>query len=198
MAFPTSPNDGDKYIKNNADIYTYSSATNSWSLSAHVSIAGNCYIGDSTFVQDVGSQTSGWASNPLGTTYCINVNNYIFCPGLVWGAGANQLMVLYFTNDSSVAPVKLRTTYTSVFGGSPITSQYIDNGIIYFNDNNNKYHTFNTSTYAFTTNNSGSHTTGTLINSDLQLNGFKYEPFPYINALYGEIFVDLKSKVTKL
>ncbi|MGI6125041.1 MAG: hypothetical protein ACOYIG_12845 [Acetivibrionales bacterium] len=198
MAFPSSPQNGDKYIKNNADIYTYNSTTNAWTLSGHVSMAGSCYIADSTFVQDIGNQSSGWSGSELGTTYCVNVGNYIFSPSLLWGGGQNQLMMLYFTTDSTAFPVKSRASYSSVFGGSPIISQYLNNGIIYFNDNNNKYHTFNTSTFAFTTNNSGSYTTGTLINSPLQLNGYQYEPVGYIAALYGEIFADVKTKVTKL
>ena len=201
MAFPTSPSNGDKYIKDNADIYTYASATNAWSITGHVGGLGDIYITSNNFNINMGAASGGYDG---GTNlYSVNVSNYIY--SFSWGyTGGYKLLCLYFTNDSSAFPVR---DYVSLpYSISPkysMLSQYLDSGVIYFNgwysgSGVHYYDTFNTSTFAWTTANSGSHTTGTLINSALQLNGFQYDSIGLWQSASGTLWADIQTKVTKL
>jgi len=196
MSFPSSPSNGDKYTKDNTDIYTYSSSNNAWTLSGYVSGFGNFYItdGESPIVY-------GTSSTPFsfGTSYCVNSGNYIYCPVVVYiNSGINITMEVISTNESALP---LRVRIPSTYGGLSLSSTYLDSGVIYFNLTGSTYIYFTLSNNTWSSTFSGSHTTGTLINTDLILNGFKYQPSLNYFAEPGSMiyydFIPL-CKVTKI
>jgi hypothetical protein len=161
---------------------------------------GSIYIASNNLNLGYGNVASGGIRN----RYSVNVGNIIYSFSYIL-AGYYQLFCLYFTTDSSAFPVRIGTS-TPYQGGYPNftpLSQYIDSGIVYFNNYYSStlvyfYDTFNLSTYAWNINNSGSHTSGTLINSALQLNGFQYEGAGMGVNNSGNVLVDMQTKVTKL
>lgn len=111
-------------------------------------------------------------------------------------------MCLYFPTDSSAFPIRFNaSTSYGAFPSFTLLSQYIDGGLVYFNGqvgSSYYYDTFNIATKSFSTGNSGSHTSGTLINSPLQLNGFQYDSVGQSTNSSGATLVDIRTKVTKL
>jgi hypothetical protein len=217
MAFPSSPTDGQIYVKGSTP-YVYSSASNSWTQTTDANlIAGNIKNGVSilgvtgTLSQGLGDiyitsldaslyagiTSQGYSS--IATPSSVNISNYIYSPIVFYAGGGGNLMFLYFTTDSSALPIRVNQTYpiSNIIGYS-ITSVYLDSGILYFNDNLSKYQSFNTSSKTFSTNNSGSHTTGTLLSSPLVLNGFQYDSNIVEQPIGTAILVDIKVKVTKV
>jgi len=153
MAFPTLPSNGDTYTKD-ATIYTYDSASNSWSITGYEGVPASIYI-SSEDLDFSFSSTSGYSETEISTTYCVNIGSYIYCPVILY-SNDFKFCVLYFTTDSTAFPVRVSTTYTGTISGYNIISQYVDGGVIYLNDSSGKYHTFDTSDNSFTTNNTGS------------------------------------------
>jgi len=223
MAFPSSPTHGQVYVKDGTSNYVYSSASNSWTLTADSNLtAGNIksgvtilgvagtlnpelsdiYIASGNPAISFGS-TSGGSGGAMGSTYSINSGNIIYSFGSVYMAGF-KMFVEYFTLDSSSFPVRAYQSLPySISPNYSLLSQYLDSGIVYFNgwySSSGVYHydTYNLSTHAWTTNNSGSHTSGTLINSALQLNGFQYDPTMVTDTSNGLLLADIQTKVTKL
>ena len=195
MAFPTSPSNLDTYVKDNANIYTYYSASNSWKITGHTGTIGEVYITSPDLPEEVDSNYI----TPL-TSYCINVDNYIYCPCVYNNYdGSLSVIMLYFTTDSSAFPIKTSPVSSGYSAG--LSSIYLDSGVIYINYDNGYYTYFTISTKSWAGSYySGGHTSGTNINSDLELNGFKYEPY----IIHGKITHDTYElaiptcKVTKL
>ena len=197
MAFPSSPTDGQKYTKDNADIYQYSSANNAWSIIGHAGGLGDIYICSNNPNINCGNVASGGTIIP----YSINISNYIYT--FAYGLGGNyQFMCLYFPIDSSAFPIRFNaSTSYGPFPAFTLISQYLDNGVVYINGqvgSSYYYDTFTIASKSFSTGNPGSHTSGTLINSALQLNGFQYDSVGQSTNSSGATLVDIRTKVTKL
>lgn len=113
------------------------------------------------------------------TSYCLNSGNYIYCPVAIRANGALDICMMVIATDNSALPLVVNAPGVLTDNGS-IVSVYINSGVIYFNLTdvyNGQYHCYYTiSNNTWTTSLVGGYyTTGTLINSILQLNGFKYE-----------------------
>lgn len=198
------PNDGtataDKVLSGYT-FYSNSASQLTGNLSSVAPLA-NIYISTSDQFFAAVYYTDG--TSTLGTQYCFTVGNFIYTPIFYTNNGIDPATInvgmMKMSIDSSVAiSITAGGSYSGAAGTNFITSQYLDNGIVYFNaSGSNKYHSYNTSTGAWSLKNTGSHTTGTLINSALQLNGYQYDQYNS-NSNYGTYtFVTVKTKVTKL
>jgi hypothetical protein len=182
--------------------YTFYAGSNTIQTGTYVppSPLGSIYIASNN-LNLIFSGSGG--STGMYNFYSVNVGNTIYSFAVCYASGW-RMFALYFTTDSSAFPVKSYTTPPYTISPSyQWLTQYLDSGIIYFNGYYSGsgvyyYDTFNTSTKAWTTGNSGSHTTGTLINSPLQLNGFQYDSNGLYNSSSGSVYTDIQTKVTKL
>ncbi len=218
--FPSSPTDGQIVFKGSIP-YQYSAANNAWSIivdpnlvasniKSSVSILGvigtlqpqygNIYLAVNDWNINFGSSTGGFGGGQ--NLFSVNVGNTIYSFGYGY-LGGYKLLVLYSTLDNSAYPVRGYASLPYTISPSySITSVYLDGTKIYFNGSysgsNPHYDYFDTVTKTFTTNQTGSHTTGTLINSALQLNGFQYDPNLLTKSDSGTLWADIQTKVTKL
>ena len=222
MAFPTSPTDGDIYVKGSTP-YIYSSTNNSWTettdanllsenIKSGVSILGvsgelsslsNIYISPLEHFRNIGYYTNGYYV--IGTYYCFNVGNFIYTPIFYSNNGfdpatINVGMMKISLDSSEAVSVSWGNQYSvSIFARS-ITSQYLDGGKCYFNHSEaNKYVYFDTSDNSWTYNQNGQYTSGLKIDGHLELNGLKYEPVIQLEVMSGSNdLISVKTKVTKL
>lgn len=201
MGFPTSPSNGDKYTKDNANIYTYTSTNNAWTLSGYTGFLGNIFISALEQFRAI-DYTQG--TSQLNTQYCFTVGNFVYTPIFYTNNGIDPATVtvgmMKISLDSSVLPSLVwAASYSGTAGTNSISSQYLNNGICYFNSSaSGKYHYYNTANDTWTVKQTGSNTTGTQITSPLQLNGYKYEQV-WQQQNYGSYtFCSVKTLVTKL
>ncbi len=221
MAFPSSPTNGQIYIKGSTP-YIYSSVNNSWTETTDANlVAGNIKSGvdilgvSGTFNSQLGNifisaaeqyraidYTQG--TEVLDTEYCFTVGNYIYTPVFYSNNGYDPqtcvVGMMKISLDSSVlTSLSWSASYTGTAGTNAISSQYLNSGICYFNSSaSGKYHYYDTSNDTWTTKQTGSYTTGTQITAPLELNGFKYEKV-FQRSNYGTYtFVTIKTQVTKL
>jgi len=161
---------------------------------------GDIYIATNDFNLNMGVSSGGFGAG--SNLYSVNVGNNIY--SFTYGyTGGYKLLVLYFTLNSSAFPVRAYASLPYTISPSySITSQYLDSGKIYFNGSYSgsspHYNYFDTATNSFTTNQIGSYTSGTLINSALQVNGFQYDSNGLWQSNSGTLWADIQTKITKL
>ena len=133
-------------------------------------------------------------THTLQSTYAFVSGNYIYCPVGMYMADdfANNRLYLYIIILSTASTsFPTRTGISTAFQGVTLSSTYLDSGVLYFNLSNNYYYSYTISTGVWSSYISGSHTTGTLLNTALQLNGFQYEPaMAYGNDPNQTVYLD--------
>ena len=190
-AFPSNPTNGQKFQRSDGQWFIYVSADNHWDKSTDPNLIAENVKAEVQIGNVTGTLSPGLGSIyitsydiPLflanqptflnSLSFCFNVGNKIYCPVCYVPTFGYYVSLLVFTTDSSALPVR----YNGDGFGDALVSIYYDSGKIYFN-----YQGLSASyTYFDTSNNTwlgsfptGSHTSGTHINSALVLNGFKYE-----------------------
>jgi len=201
MSFPSTPSNGDKYTKDNADIYTYASATNAWTLSGHTGSLGNIFISALEQFRVI-DYTQG--TSQLNTQYCFTVGNFVYTPVFYTNNGIDPATVVVgmmkISIDSSVlTSLVWGASYSGTAGTNAISSQYLDGSVCYFNSSSSfKYHYYNTANDSWVVKQTGAYTAGTQITAPLQLSGYKYEQVWQQQNYSTYTFCSVKTKVTKV
>ena len=196
MAFPTSPTDGDIYVKGSTP-YVYASANNSWTKTtdanlvagniksgvdilgvtgSHYSQLSNIYI--SALEQfKVITYTEG--TSEMAYQYSVIIGDYIYVPFFINSNGLDPARIragmMKISIDGTALPLLTWYDYfTETSGNQGISSQYSDSGIIYFNSSaSSKYHYYDTSDDTWTVKQAGSYTSGTQITAQSSLDGIQ-------------------------